>query len=67
MNIDPREFGVLEANVAQLQREVRELSTKVDALLALAERGRGAWWTVTLMAGALSSALTLALKYLIDR
>lgn len=67
MNIDPREFGALEANVAQLQREVRELSVKVDALLTLAERGRGAWWTVTLMVGALSSALTLALKYLIDR
>lgn len=67
MNIDPREFGVLEANVAQLQREVRELSAKVDALLALAERGRGAWWMVTLMAGALGSAVTLAFKYLIGR
>jgi len=49
--IDPQQFGRLEAEVAALRREyeshqqtVRHISSQVDSLVAMANRSRGALW-----------------------
>ena len=43
-DIDAREFGKLEAQVAALQKEMHSLSTDVKALLELANKGKGGFW-----------------------
>ena len=53
-DIDARDFGKLEAQVASLQTEVHELATDVKALLELANKSKGGFWmgmTIASMAG----------------
>ena len=53
-DIDARDFGKLEAQVASLQNEVHELATDVKALLELANKSKGGFWmgmTIASMAG----------------
>jgi hypothetical protein len=44
MDIDPIEFGKLQAEVGALNREVGELKADVRELLELANKGRGGLW-----------------------
>ena len=64
--IDPREFGRLEAEVKSLQEEVRGLREDVKALLELANKGRGGFWMgmsiASLVGGAATWFLERALK-----
>ena len=53
-DIDARDFGKLEAQVASLQAEVHQLATDVKALLELANKSKGGFWmgmTIASMAG----------------
>ena len=53
-DIDARDFGKLEAQVASLQAEVHQLATDVKALLELANKSKGGFWmgmTIASIAG----------------
>lgn len=43
-DIDPREFGRLEAEVSALQDEVAGLRADVQELLELANKSKGGFW-----------------------
>ena len=53
-DIDARDFGKLEAQVAALQTEVHQLANDVKELLELANKSKGGFWmgmTIATMAG----------------
>jgi len=53
-DIDARDFGKLEAQVASLQTEVHQLASDVKELLELANKSKGGFWmgmTIASMAG----------------
>ena len=53
-DIDARDFGKLEAQVASLQTEVHKLANDVKELLELANKSKGGFWmgmTIASMAG----------------
>ena len=53
-DIDARDFGKLEAQVASLQTEVHQLANDVKELLELANKSKGGFWmgmTIASMAG----------------
>lgn len=72
MEVSAREFGKLEATVQSLREELTEhkeesraaltaQSVKIDELLALANKGKGAWWaglTIASGIGALAGFLS---------
>ena len=60
-DIDARDFGKLEAQVASLQTEVHQLATDVKALLELANKSKGGFWmgmTIASMAGGFITFIT---------
>lgn len=72
--IDPRDFGALEAKVESIQNELaehkreskkalEEATAKIDELLVLANKGRGAWWAGLTLASGLSALATLAISW----
>lgn len=53
-DIDARDFGKLEAQVASLQTEVHQLASDVRELLELANKSKGGFWmgmTIASMVG----------------
>ena len=63
--IDPQEFGKLEAEVAALRRDhesqqatIRHIASQVDNLVALANRSRGALWAGMSIASLFGGILT---------
>lgn len=56
--IDPREFGKLEAQVEALQSEVHSLSKDVKALLELANKGKGGFWMGMTIASFMGGVIT---------
>lgn len=56
--IDAREFGQLEAEVRQLQRDVTELRDDVKKLLALANKSKGGLWMGMAMASFIGGLVT---------
>lgn len=74
-NIDPRDFGKLEAEVEALRAEFRthkeeskaalaEQSAKIDQLIGLANKGRGAWWAGLTLATLMGSVVTILISWL---
>jgi len=57
-DIDARDFGKLEAQVASLQTEVHQLATDVKALLELANRSKGGFWMGMTIASMLGGVIT---------
>ena len=57
-DIDARDFGKLEAQVASLQTEVHQLATDVKALLELANKSKGGFWMGMVIASALSGVVS---------
>jgi DNA anti-recombination protein RmuC len=62
-DIDPREFGRLEAQVQALQTEVHLMSSDVKSLLALANKSKGGFWGGMMVASAIGGAIT----FFVDR
>ena len=76
MSIEERDFGRLEAEVEGLRNELREhkdeskkslkeQSEKIDELLALANKGKGAYWAGMFVAGSVGSFIVIIAKWLI--
>lgn len=63
LEIDPREFGKLEAQVEALQTEVHGLREDVKSLLALANKSKGGFWVGMSIASAVGGVFT----FVIDR
>jgi len=57
-DIDARDFGKLEAQVASLQTEVHQLATDVKALLELANKSKGGFWMGMTIASMLGGVIT---------
>lgn len=57
-DIDPQEFGRLQATVEQLEKDVAEMSGDVKQLLAMANKGRGAFLASMTIAGFVGSVAT---------
>lgn len=55
-NIDPREYGQLEATVAQLQKDVHETRQDVRELLSKVNQAEGGW-KIFLMIGSACAAI----------
>jgi hypothetical protein len=62
-DIDPREFGKLEAQVTSLQKEVHILSKDVKCLLELANKSKGGFWMGMTVASAVGGVMT----FIVDR
>jgi hypothetical protein len=57
-DIDARDFGKLEAQVASLQTEVHQLATDVKALLELANKSKGGFWMGMTIASMIGGFIT---------
>ena len=56
--IDPREFGKLEAQVEALQKEVHGLRDDVKQLLEMANKSKGGFWVGMSIASAIGGVMT---------
>ncbi len=56
--IDPREFGKLEAQVEALNVEVHALRNDVKTLLELANKSKGGFWMGMMIASTIGGILT---------
>lgn len=56
--IDPREFGKLEAQVEALQSEVHAMRSDIKQLLEMANKSKGGFWVGMSIASALGGGLT---------
>jgi len=66
-DIDPREFGKLEAQVEALQTEVHNLAKDVKCLLELANRSKGGFWMGMTIASAVGGFATFILDKVLMR
>lgn len=64
MDISPKDFGALEADVRTLTDEVRLLRTEMALVNAAINQGKGGLWVIVMSAGAFGAAITLAVKKL---
>ena len=64
MDIDPKEFGALEADVKNLMREIHLLRQEMSAVNAMINQGKGGLYVLVLAAGSIGSAITLFIKKL---
>ena len=62
--IDPKDFGALEADVRTLTAEVRLLRGEMAQVNAMINQGKGGLYVIVLSAGAVGSAITLFFKKL---
>jgi hypothetical protein len=62
--IDPREFGRLEAEVKALSDQVAAMQSDVKTLLELANKSKGSLWTGMAIASALGGVGTLMVERL---
>jgi len=56
--IDPRDFGKLEAQVEALQKEVHGLRDDVKQLLEMANKSKGGFWVGMSVASAIGGVMT---------
>jgi len=56
--IDPRDFGKLEAQVEALQKEVHGLRDDVKQLLEMANKSKGGFWVGMSAASAIGGVMT---------
>ncbi len=56
--IDPREFGKLEAQVEALQNEVHAMRSDIKQLLEMANKSKGGFWVGMMIASAIGGLLT---------
>ena len=56
--IDPREFGRLEAEVTSLRNQVTAMQTDIRTLLEMANKSRGGLWAGMTIASMLGGAVS---------
>lgn len=56
--IDPREFGRLEAEVQSLRNQVSSMQTDIRALLEMANKSKGGLWAGMTIASMLGGAVS---------
>jgi hypothetical protein len=60
--IDPQEFGALQADVRNLTHEIHLLRQEMAQVNASINQGKGGMYVLLLAAGAIGSGITLFLK-----
>lgn len=60
--IDPQEFGALQADVKTLTKEIHLLRNEMVQVNAMINQGKGGIYVLVLAAGMIGSAITLGLK-----
>jgi hypothetical protein len=60
--INPQEFGALQADVRTLTNEIHLLRQEMAGVNAAINQGKGGLWVVVMAAGAISSVVTLGVK-----
>ena len=76
--ISARDFGALEVKVALLAKQLEDhqkeskaalvaATDKIDELLALANKGKGAYWAGMLMAGGIGASIAAIAKLVFTR
>jgi hypothetical protein len=63
-DINPKEFGALEADVRNLMNEIHLLRQDMKVMKETIDQTKGGIWVVVAIAGTLGSAVTLGLKRL---
>jgi hypothetical protein len=63
-DINPKEFGALEADVRNLMTEIHLLRQDMKVMQATIDQAKGGIWVVMALAGTLGSAITLGVKRL---
>lgn len=63
-NIDPQEFGALQADVRTLTNEIHLLRNEMAQVNASINQGKGGLYVLLLTAGAIGSGITLFVKKL---
>ena len=61
--IDPREFGKLEAQVEALQAEVHALRQDIKTLLEMANKSKGGFWAGMAIASAIGGFITFVTNH----
>jgi len=56
--IDPREFGKLEAQVEALQNEVHAMRSDIKQLLEMANKSKGGFWVGMSIASTVGGVMT---------
>jgi len=62
--IDPQEFGALQADVKTLTKEIHLLRNEMASVNAMINQGKGGMYVIVLAAGAVGSTITLLIKKL---
>lgn len=62
--IDPKEFGALQADVKTLTTEIHLLRKEMVGINAAINQGKGGMYILLLAAGSIGSVLTLGIKKL---
>lgn len=63
-DIDPQEFGALQADVKNLTKEIHLLRQEMAGVNAMINQGKGGLYVALLAAGAIGSGITLFFKKL---
>ena len=66
-DIDPREFGRLEAEVHSLRSQVSSLQSDVRELLELANRSKGGLWVGMSISATLGGAVSWVVTNILQR
>jgi hypothetical protein len=60
--INPQEFGALQADVKTLTTEIHLLRQEMAQVNAAINQGKGGLWVIVMAAGSVASLVTLAVK-----
>ena len=60
--IDPKDFGALQADVRNLMKEIHLLRGEMTKVNAAINQGKGGLWVIVMAAGILGSVVTLTVK-----
>lgn len=61
--MDERAFGKIEAQVEALEKQVDNLTSKVDALLELANKSKGGFWMGMTIASILGAVIAWIVEH----